>query len=165
MRISDWSSDVCSSDLRQPHAPATYRVRDDQFNQGSFVVCTRSDAVDRTFDAVGIQRRLKMLESAEHIPIEFRTNEDEPSSMEDRGCVRFDRCGATVRLAFEGNELEVRTLDVAFGDDRSWHTQRRQIGAIEQWRPDIGGIEDGETVYGMPVACGAQKGGGGLAIM
>src|SRR3546814_18616049 len=103
MRISDWSSDVCSSDLRQPHAPATYRVRDDQFNQGSFVVCTRSDAVDRTFDAVGIQRRLKMLESAEHIPIEFRTNEDEPSSMEDRGCVRFARCGATVRLAFEGH--------------------------------------------------------------
>src|SRR3546814_6264540 len=93
--------------------------------------CTRSDAVDRTFDAVGIQRRLKMLESAEHIPIEFRTNEDEPSSMEDRGCVRFDRCGATVRLAFEGNEREVRTLDVAFGADRSCHTQRRHIRSEE----------------------------------
>src|SRR3546814_2921992 len=85
--------------------------------------------------------------------------------MEVRGCVRCDRCGATVRLAFEGNEREVRTLDVAFGADRSCHTQRRHIGAIEQWRTDIGGIEDGETVYGMPVACGAQKGGGGLAIM
>src|SRR3546814_19016846 len=62
---------------RQPHAPATYRVRDDTSNQGSFVVCPRSDAVDRPFESVGHQRRIKMLERSENITPEITPKTEE----------------------------------------------------------------------------------------
>src|SRR5690606_39997831 len=59
-----------------------------------------------------------------------------------------------------------RSSDLAaHSADLSTHTHRRHIGAIEQWRSDIGDIKDGEALYALPATRGAQQGGGDLAIV
>src|SRR3546814_1997595 len=77
MRISDWSSDVCSSDLREAHAPARHRI--DLRHRGEFdrdVLGARHLQDRRRRIAVVI--KLRVSEIAEHPDLILLRPGDEP---------------------------------------------------------------------------------------
>src|SRR3546814_2215220 len=90
MRISDWSSDVCSSDLGRLSAPTTTRISGDAQDPPWFVPLRRGEVRSR-HRPVGGDEQVQLLDLHQEAGLE--------RAGEARGVSAAERSGGAVRLS------------------------------------------------------------------